>query len=99
MPSRPTAAEAAGPVEQYLRLFDVASRALVTAAPLRDGEPQEGNFGVLIHAGTAFASDPGEGTIQMFSLNGLGGRELLISNHESPDGMAWTPVRVDVMVE
>ena len=88
-----------GPVEQYLRLFDVASRTLITEVPLRDGEPQNGNFGVLIHDGTAFASDPGAGVIQMFGLDGLGGRERLISDHESPDGMAWTPVRVNVMTD
>ncbi len=87
------------PVPQYLRLFDVESREMLTEIPLRDGDPQGGNFGVLIHDGMAFAADPGAGTIQMFVLDGLSAREVLVSNHDSPDGLAWTPVRVSVMTE
>ena len=44
---------------------------MLTEVPLRDGEPQGGNFGVLIHDGLAFASDPNAGTIQVFALDGL----------------------------
>ena len=40
-----------GYVPQYLRLFDVASRVMQSEVPLRDGTPQDGNFGVLIHDG------------------------------------------------
>ncbi len=85
------------PVPQYLRVFDVESRKMLTEVPLRDGQPQAGNFGVLIHDGLAFASVPGAGTIQMFDLNAMSEREVLVMNHEAPDGMAWTPVRVNVM--
>ena len=87
------------PVPQYLRLFDVGSREMITEVPLRDGQPQEGNFGVLITEGMAFASDPGDGTIQMFDLDGLGGRQLFKSNHDAPDGMAWSPVRLGAMTQ
>ena len=85
------------PVPQYLRLFDVQSRAMITEVPLRDGRPQDGNFGVLIQDGMAFASDPGEGTIQVFELDGLSNREVMIANHEAPDGMAWSPIRLNAM--
>ena len=86
-----------GVVPQFLRLFDVESRRLITEVPLRDGRPQEGNFGVLIQDGMAYASDPGEGTIQMFELDGLGNRQVFMTNHDGPDGMAWSPVRLDAM--
>jgi DNA-binding beta-propeller fold protein YncE len=86
----------AAPVPRHVRLWDVASRRLIAEVPL-PGEPFEGNFGALIHDGMAFVSDPGEGIIQMFDLDGLGNRTVLLENHESPDGMAWTPVRVNVM--
>jgi YVTN family beta-propeller protein len=87
------------PVAQHLRLFDVKARTTLTEVPLRDGRPQDGNFGVLIHGDIAFVSDPGEGTIRMFNLAMLGKSEaeMLVSAHESPDGMAWSPVRVGVM--
>lgn len=87
------------PVPQYLRLFDVKARKMLTEVPLRDGRPRDGNFGVLIHDGLAFASDPGAGTIQTFDLDTMSKREVLVTNHEAPDGMAWTPVRVNVMTQ
>lgn len=86
-----------GVVPQYLRLWDVDARELITEVPLRDGQPQEGNFGVLIQGGKAYASDPNEGTIQVFDLDGLGNRQLFEADHEGPDGMAWSPIRLSVM--
>ena len=86
-------------VPQYLRLWDVEARRMITEVPLRDGEPQGGNFGVLVHDGMAFASDPNAGTIQVFELEGLTNRRLLAVEHEAPDGLAWSPVRVRVMTE
>ena len=86
-------------VPQYLRLWDVEARRMITEVPLRDGEPQGGNFGVLVHDGMAFASDPDAGTIQVFELDGLTGRSLLAVEHEAPDGLAWSPIRVAVLTE
>ena len=86
------------PVPRYLRLWDVDSRTMITEVPL-EGEPYEGNFGALIHDGMAFVSDPGEGIIQLFDLDGLSGRTVLLDKHDAPDGMAWTPIRVGVMTE
>ena len=82
---------------QYLRVFDVQARAMLTEVPLGDGEPGDGNFGVLIHEGLAFASDPDRGRIQTFDLSAMSSREVFVTNHDTPDGMAWTPVRVNVM--
>jgi YVTN family beta-propeller protein len=86
-------------VPQYLRLFDVKSRGVLTEVPLRDGQPQTGHFGLLLVDGLAFVSDPGAGTIQIFALGSPSSKELLLANHEAPDGMAWTPVRVNVMTQ
>jgi YVTN family beta-propeller protein len=86
------------PVPQFLRVFDVASRAVLGETPLRDGSPQDGNFGVLIHGDTVFVSDPGEGTIRLFDLNAIDAPpRILATAHEGPDGMAWSPLRVKVM--
>ena len=85
------------PVPRFVRLWDVASRTPIAEVPL-EGEPYEGNFGALIHDGMAFVADPGEGLIRVYELGGgLSGGRVLIDNHDAPDGMAWTPVRVDVM--
>ncbi|MDD9996893.1 MAG: hypothetical protein OXQ89_04030 [Rhodospirillaceae bacterium] len=86
----------AAPVPRYVRLWNVNTRTLITEVPL-PGEPFEGNFGALIHNGMAFVADPGEGLINVFDLDGLGSHRVLIDNHDSPDGMAWSPLRVGVM--
>lgn len=85
------------PVPQILQLWSVESRSVVAEAPLRDGTPQIGHFGLLVHDDQAFVSDPDAGTIQVFDLDGLKGRETLLDHHDAPDGMAWSPVRVSVL--
>jgi hypothetical protein len=65
---------------------------------LRDGTPQDGNFGILLRGSTAFVSDPDAGTIRLFDLDRLADApELIAAAHEGPDGMAWSPLRVGVM--
>lgn len=87
-----------GPVPQYLRLWDVGSRSLLTEVSLGD-EPRGTAFGVLIHDGLAFVGDRGAGEVLTFSLDGLSDREVLVSDFGDPDGMAWTPVRVNAATE
>lgn len=85
------------PVPQMLRIWDVATRAVANEVPIRDGLPGNGNFGVLIQGDTAFVADPGLGTIQAFSLDGSGTRETIAAHREGPDGIAWSPIRLDAM--
>jgi YVTN family beta-propeller protein len=87
-----------GIVPQYLQVFDVASRTVLDEVALRDGTPQDGNFGILLRGSTAFVSDPDAGTIRLFDLDHLADPpELIAAAHEGPDGMAWSPLRVGVM--
>jgi len=88
------------PVMQYLRLFDAERHEVITEMPIRDdGQPGDGNFGVLIQGETVFVGDPDRRTILMFDLGSFGESrpEVLASAHESPDGLAWSPLRVEVM--
>ncbi len=87
----------AGEVPNFLRLYDVDKRELVTEVPIRDGTPQIGFFGILIVEDRVFATDPRKGTMQTYNLDGLDDRQYLLKDHEMPDGMAWSPVRVNVM--
>lgn len=88
-----------GPVPQYLRLFDVKARTILSEVPLRDGKPHESNWGVLIRGDVAFVSDPDvTSTIRMFNLRALGtASPELLATTAAPDGLAWSPVRVNVM--
>lgn len=85
------------PVPQYLRMFDVAKHAVVAEVPLHD-TPGDGNFGVLILGSSAFVSDPDDRTIRIFNMRNLQEPPVLLAAaHESPDGLAWSPLRVGVM--
>lgn len=87
-------------VPQFLRLFDVKGRKMLGEVPLRDGTPQDGNFGVLIRGDVGFVSDPDlTGSIRMYDLRTFGKSqpEVVVNGHAAPDGMAWSPVRVAVM--
>ena len=87
-----------GPILQYLRLFDVAGRAVIDEVPLNDGVPSDGNFGVLVHGDVAFLSFPDAGTIRIFNLLDLDEPPVVLAAaHEAPDGMAWSPLRVGAM--
>jgi YVTN family beta-propeller protein len=86
-------------VSQYLRLYDVKARKMMAEVPLRDGTPQDGNFGVLIRGDVAFVSDPDlTSTIRMFDLRAFGkAKPEVLATTATPDGLAWSPVRVAVM--
>lgn len=87
-----------GPILQYLRVFDVESRSVVGEAPLNDGVPSDGNFGVLLHGDSAFVGFPDAGTVRIFNINDLSEPPVLLAgSHEAPDGIAWSPLRVGVM--
>ena len=89
----------AGPVPNYLRLYNVKQRQLIVETPLRDGTPQIGYFGVLIQGNTVFVTDPRIDRAQTFNLPDFSGQGIFLQHHEAPDGMAWSPVRVKVMEE
>ena len=52
-----------------------------------------------MHDGYAIVSEPGQGAIRLFELDTFGESDpdVLVSAHEAPDGLAWSPLRVDVM--
>ena len=86
-------------VPQYLRLYDVKTKRMLSEVPLRDGTAQDGNFGVLIRGDVAFVSDPDlTSTIRMFDLRTFGkSAPEVLATTATPDGLAWSPVRVAVM--
>ena len=65
---------------------------------LHEGLGEDAARRVLVQDAVVFACDPHQGTIQTFTLDGLVNRQVLISNHDGPDGMAWTPIRLNAMI-
>jgi YVTN family beta-propeller protein len=85
------------PVPQYLRVFDVARHSVVDEVALHE-VAGDGNFGVLILGESALVADPDDRSIRIFSLRNLHDAPIVLASaHESPDGLAWSPLRVGVM--
>ena len=81
------------------RLFDVNARKMLGEVQLQDGTPRDGNFGVLIRGDVAFVSDPDlTSTIRMYDLRTFGKATPEVrAITATPDGLAWSPVRVAAM--
>ena len=81
----------------YLRLYDANSHEVLGEIPLRDGSAQNALFGVLIRDNRVFVSDAMNGTVRVFSLPDLSLEQTLLQSHEAPDGLGWSPQRIEVM--
>ena len=78
-----------GAVAQY----DLATRALLVNAPIRE-EGQAGSAGILALGSSAFISDRSDNAILVYDLDGPGVVRILGTDHDAPDGIAWSPIRV-----
>ena len=78
-----------GAIAQY----DRATRELLVNAPIRD-EGQAGGAGILSHGSSAFISDRSDDAILVYDLERPGVLGILATDHDAPDGMAWSPLRV-----
>ncbi len=83
-------------VAQYVSVLDVATRTNRKELPLK-GQPGVGAFGIWIQDRTAFISDTDGGRVLAFDLDAWGEPRVLISGleKERPDGMGWSPRRVE----
>jgi YVTN family beta-propeller protein len=82
---------------QYLRVYDAGSRSVLADVPLHGDAPSAGTMGVLVVGETAFLSDRAEGRILLFDLARPSQPEELLVDSDSPDGMAWSPLRAAVL--
>ncbi len=78
-----------GAVAQY----DLATRELLVNAPIRE-EGQAGSAGILALGSSAFISDRSDNAILVYDLDEPGVVRILGTDHDAPDGIAWSPLRV-----
>ena len=81
----------------YLRIYDVASRAVLHDVPIAGDQPGLGGFGLLAHEEMLFLSTRSGGGIYIYDLNDPTEPRTLTTGHDGPDGMAWTPHRLNVL--
>ena len=80
---------------QYLTVYDARTRAVVDELAVR--ESGRGAFGIHLFGEVAFVSDRGERSIRLYDLAAsLAEAETLTTEHDDPDGLAYSPVRVQV---
>jgi YVTN family beta-propeller protein len=82
---------------QYLSVYDMKSRALVSRLAMHEGRKGPGGFGIHIVGERAFVSDRADRALFVMDLDNLQSRHTLATGHDDPDGLAVSPVRVAVL--
>jgi len=82
---------------QYLSVYDLKSRALVSRVAMHEGRKGPGGFGIHIAGEWAFVSDRAGRALFTADLADLKVRRTLATGHDDPDGLAVSPVRVAVL--
>ena len=80
----------------YLRVYDVASRAVLHDMPI-PGTRGSGGFGLLAHDETVFLTTRSNDAVYLYDLEDPSQPRTLTVGHDGPDGMAWSPLRVEAV--
>jgi DNA-binding beta-propeller fold protein YncE len=81
-----------------IRIYDAATRAVVSETGIPGEGAGAGGFGFLAVGSSAFVSTRADGRILLYDLDQP--REhprAFAMGHDTPDGMAWSPLRVAVL--
>jgi len=80
-----------------IRIYDTESRAVLHELPIPGQEVGAGGFGFFAIGDTGFVSTRLDGRILMYDFADPNhAPRTLVSGHATPDGMAWSPLRVAV---
>jgi YVTN family beta-propeller protein len=80
-----------------IRIYDTESRAVLHELPIPGQAVGAGGFGFFAIGDTGFVSTRQDGRILMYDFANPGNAPTtLVSAHATPDGMAWSPLRVAV---
>ncbi len=82
---------------QYLSVYDMKRRALVSRLAMHEGRKGPGGFGIHIVGERAFVSDRADRALFLMELGDVQARRTLTTGHEDPDGLSYSPVRVAVL--
>ncbi len=81
-----------------IRIYDATTRAVLDEVGIPGERVGAGGFGFLTIAGSAFVSTRADGRILLYDLDQT--RQpprAFATGHATPDGMAWSPLRVAVL--
>lgn len=80
-----------------LTLYDLETRAQIAQHEVRSAEASGGGFGIHIIDEYAFVSDRSSGAISIYDLEGFPESRLLTMDHDNPDGLGFSPRRLNVL--
>ncbi len=80
-----------------IRIFDTETRDILSELPIPGDEVGAGGFGFFAIEDIGFVSTRLDGRILVYDFSSPErAPTTLVSDHATPDGMAWTPLRLDV---
>lgn len=82
---------------QNLTLYDLETRERIAQHEVRPAEDAGGGFGIHIVNETAFVSDRSSGAISIYDLASFPQSQVLTTGHDNPDGLGFSPLRLDVL--
>ena len=81
-----------------IRIYDTATRAVTDELHVPAGDVAAGGFGFLVLGNHAFVSTRADGQILLYDLAQPDEpAETFAAGHDTPDGMAWSALRVEVL--
>jgi DNA-binding beta-propeller fold protein YncE len=82
---------------QQLTLYDLDSRAVTAQHRVRPAQENTGGFNIHISGEIAFVSDRTSGAIVIYDLEAFPAATVLFAEHDSPDGLGYSPLRMSVL--
>ena len=80
-----------------IHIYDIGTREVLRQIAIPGDEPGAGGFGFHAVGNTGFLSTRLDGRILIYDFSAPGSApRALATGHETPDGMAWSPLRVEV---
>lgn len=81
-----------------INIYDTATRSVLESLSVPDGDVAAGGFGFLVLGTHAFVSTRADGQILLYDLDQpQAPPRPYATGHDTPDGMAWSPLRVEVL--
>lgn len=81
-----------------ISIYDTATRSVIEELSVPNGQVAAGGFGFLVLGSSAFVSTRANGQILLYDLDQpQRPPRPYATGHDTPDGMAWSPLRVEVL--
>ena len=84
---------------QQLTLYDRQSREQMARHRVREAEDNNGGFNIHVVDEFAFVSDRTSGAIEIYDLANFPASTVLFANHDYPDGMAFSHLRMNSVTQ